>query len=73
MVTLTYPEVLNRWMPLYKWFLAIPHYVVLFGLWVAAVVVIIAGLVAVVVSGEYPVALRNFLVGVYRYLSLIHI
>ncbi len=66
-VTLTYPDELNRWKPLYKWFLAIPHYVVLFGLWVAAVFVIIAGFVAVVVSGEYPVALRNFLVGVYRY------
>jgi hypothetical protein len=42
-VTLTYPDELNRWKPLYKWFLAIPHYVVLFGLWVAAVFVIIAG------------------------------
>ena len=60
-VTLTYPEVLNRWMPLYKWFLAIPHYVV------AAAFVIFAGFAAVVFSGGYPVRLRNFLVGVYRY------
>jgi hypothetical protein len=66
-VTLTYPEVLNRWMPLYKWFLAIPHYVVLLCLVVAAAFVIVAGFVAVVFSGEYPVRLRNFLVGVYRY------
>jgi Domain of unknown function (DUF4389) len=66
-VTLTPPDQLNRWKPLYKWFLAIPHYTVLFGLWVAAVFVIVASFVAVVVSGEYPVGLRNFLVGVYRY------
>jgi hypothetical protein len=66
-VTLTHPDQLNRWKPLYKWFLAIPHYVVLFGLWVAAVFVIIAGFFAVVVTGEYPVGLRTFLVGVYRY------
>jgi hypothetical protein len=66
-VTLTYPEVLNRWMPLYKWFLAIPHYVVLLGLLVAAACVIVAGFVAVVFSGEYPFRPRNFLVGVYRY------
>jgi bacteriorhodopsin len=66
-VTLTYPEVLNRWMPLYKWFLAIPRYAVLLGLLVAAAFVIVAGFVAVVSSGEYPVRLRNFLVGVYRY------
>ena len=66
-VTLTYPESLNRWKPLYKWFLAIPHYLVLLGLTVASVFVIIAGLFAVVFSGEYPIGLRNFLVGVSRY------
>ncbi|MGA8014552.1 MAG: DUF4389 domain-containing protein [Candidatus Dormiibacterota bacterium] len=66
-VTFTYPDQLNRWKPLYKWFLAIPLFVVLFGLWVAAIFVIIAGFFAVVFSGEYPVRLRNFLVGVYRY------
>jgi Domain of unknown function (DUF4389) len=39
-LALTYPETLNRWKPLYKWFLAIPHYVVLVGLMVAAAFVI---------------------------------
>lgn len=66
-VTLTYPDELNRWKPLYKWLLAIPHYVVLLGLMVAAVFVLIAGFCAVVFSGKYPVGLRDFLVGVYRY------
>jgi hypothetical protein len=67
MVTLRYPETLNRWAPLYKWFLAIPHYVVLLGLIVASVFVVLAGFFAVVFSGKYPVGLRNFLVGVARY------
>ena len=67
MVTLTYPETLNRWAPLYKWFLAIPHFVVLVGLIVAAVFVVLAGFFAVVFFGKYPAGLRNFLVGVARY------
>ncbi len=58
-VTLTYPEALNRWKPLYKWLLAIPHSVVLVGLMVAAAFVVIASLFAVVFSGEYPVELRK--------------
>jgi hypothetical protein len=66
-VTLTYPAMLNRWMPLYKWFLALPHSVVLAGLMVAAAFAVIAGFFAVLFSGEYPIGLRNFLVGVYRY------
>jgi hypothetical protein len=67
LVTLTYPESLNRWMPLYKWFLAIPHILVVVALMVAAVFVVIAGFFTVLFTGQYPVALRNFLVGVYRY------
>src|SRR3954465_14169623 len=39
-MTFTYPEELSRWQPLYKWFLAIPHYVVLFVLMVAALFVV---------------------------------
>jgi Domain of unknown function (DUF4389) len=66
-LTLTYPESLNRWKPLYKWFLAIPHYVVLIGLMVAAAFVVIVAVFAVVFSGKYPVGLRNFLVGISRY------
>jgi Domain of unknown function (DUF4389) len=66
-LSLTYPEELNRWKPLYKWFLAIPHYVVLFALMIAAFFVVIAGFFAVVFTGEYPLRARNFLVGAYRY------
>lgn len=66
-LTITYPEHLQRWAPLYKWILAIPHYLVAAVLSVAAVFVVIWGFVAVLVTGEYPVNARDFLVGVYRY------
>lgn len=62
-----YPDELSRWQPLYKWFLAIPHYVALVALWIASVFVIVFGLGAVVVTGRYPVRARDFLVGVSRY------
>ncbi len=66
-LTIAYPERLNRWKPLYKWFLAIPHYVVYAGLAVASVFTVLGGAVAVVITGEYPHGARAFLVGTYRY------
>ena len=64
---ITYPESLNRWKPLYKWLLAIPHYLVLFVLSIGAVFAFVGSFFAVVFTGEYPDGLRNYLVGVYRY------
>ncbi|MEO6468399.1 MAG: DUF4389 domain-containing protein [Acidimicrobiia bacterium] len=66
-LTITYPERLNRWKPLYKWFLAIPHYVVYVLLAVASVFTVLGGAVAVAFTGEYPLRARAFLVGTYRY------
>lgn len=66
-LSLTYPENLDRWKPLYKWFLAIPHYFVMVGLIVAAVCAVTVGFVAVVVTGQYPLGPRDFIVNVYRY------
>jgi Domain of unknown function (DUF4389) len=66
-LSLTYPEELNRWKPLYKWLLAIPHYFVLVALAIAGFFVVIAGFFAVVFTGEYPHGARDFLVGAYRY------
>jgi len=66
-VTFSYPEKMSRWQPLVKWLLAIPHYLVLVGLSIAAMFVVIAGFFAVFITGEYPLGLRDFLVGVYRY------
>ena len=64
---LSYPEHLERWKPLYKWFLAIPHYFVVAGLFIVACLGIVAGFFAVLVTGKYPEGIRNFLVSAYRY------
>jgi Domain of unknown function (DUF4389) len=68
-LNLDYPDArqLNRWLPLIKWFLAIPHYVVLFFLWIAAAVVVIAAWFAIVFTGRYPQGLFRFVVGVLRW------
>ncbi|HET8851909.1 MAG TPA: DUF4389 domain-containing protein [Ktedonobacteraceae bacterium] len=65
-----YPDVpreLNRWLPLVKWFLAIPHYVVLFFLEIGAVVVVIIAWFAILFTGRYPRALFDFVEGVIRW------
>ncbi|MGO9584244.1 MAG: DUF4389 domain-containing protein [Acidimicrobiales bacterium] len=71
-LNLSYPEHLNRWKPLYKWFLAIPHYLVLAVLAVGAVFAVIGGLIGVMFTGEYPQGARGFIVGVYRYSLRVH-
>jgi Domain of unknown function (DUF4389) len=65
-----YPDVerdLNRWLPLVKWLLAIPHYIVLVVLWLAAIVAVIVAWFAILVTGRYPRALFDFVVGVGRW------
>ena len=65
-----YPDVvrdLNRWLPLVKWLLAIPHYIVLFFLWFAALVVIVVAWFAILITGGYPRSLFDFVVGVGRW------
>ncbi|MEU5959491.1 DUF4389 domain-containing protein [Streptomyces sp. NPDC047525] len=66
-VTFTYPERMSRWQPLIKWLLAVPHYLVLFLLSIAAMASVIVGFFAVLITGEYPLGIRDFVVGVYRY------
>ena len=66
-LSIAYPEHLNRWKPLYKWFLAIPHYFVLAVLAIGGFFAFIGGFFAVLFTGEYPEGIRDFLVGVYRY------
>ncbi|MCU1592639.1 MAG: hypothetical protein JWO12_31 [Frankiales bacterium] len=66
----SYPDVaqdLNRWMPLVKWFLAIPHLIALFFLWIAALVVVVAAWFAILFTGRFPRALFHFLEGVMRW------
>jgi hypothetical protein len=66
-----YPDArqLNRWLPLVKWFLAIPHFVVLFFLGIGAVVAVILAWFAILFTGTYPRGLFDFVVGVLRWLN----
>ncbi|HKV57717.1 MAG TPA: DUF4389 domain-containing protein [Ktedonobacteraceae bacterium] len=66
----TYPDVerdLNRWLPLVKWFLAIPHYVALFFLHIALIVVVIVAWFAILFTGHYPRGMFAFVEGVIRW------
>jgi hypothetical protein len=65
-----YPDAendLNRWMPLVKWFLAIPHYFILVFLFIAAFFAVITAWFAILVTGEYPRGIFNYVVGVARW------
>ena len=65
-----YPDVeadLNRWLPLVKWLLAIPHYIVLAFLSVAAILVVIVAWFAILFTGRFPKGAFDFVVGVGRW------
>ena len=65
-----YPDVehdLNRWLPLVKWLLALPHYIVLAVLAVIGIVVWIIAWFAILFTGRYPRALFDYVVGVGRW------
>lgn len=69
-VALDYPDVerdLNRWLPLVKWLLAIPHYIVLIALGIAAIVAVIVAWFAILLTGRYPRPLFDFVEGVLRW------
>jgi Domain of unknown function (DUF4389) len=65
-----YPDVeedLNRWLPLVKWLLAIPHYIVLAVLAIGAVAAIVIAWFAILFTGRYPRPLFDYVVGVGRW------
>jgi len=71
-VTLDFPypdakQGLNRWLPLVKWLLAIPHYIVLIFLSLAALVCVILAWFAILFTGRYPRGLFDFVLGVIRW------
>ena len=69
-IEIPYPDVpkdLNRWLPLVKWFLAIPHYIVLACLAIAAIVCIVIAWFAILFTSRYPRGLFDFVVAVSRW------
>ena len=65
-----YPDVkrdLNRWLPLVKWLLAIPHYIVLFFLIIGAIFAVIGAWFAILFTGRYPRGIFDFVLGVGRW------
>jgi Domain of unknown function (DUF4389) len=65
-----YPDAandLNRGLPLIKWFLAIPHYIVLFFLGIATFFVVIVAWFAILFTGRYPRGMFDFVEGVFRW------
>lgn len=57
----------GRWSWLYKWFLAIPHLVVLVLLWLAFVVLSVVAWFSIVFTGRYPRSISDFNLGVMRW------
>ena len=65
-----YPDAerdLNRWLPLVKWLLAIPHMVVLIFLTLASVVAVVIAWFAILFTGRYPRGLFDFVEGTFRW------
>jgi hypothetical protein len=58
---------LNRWLPLVKWLLAIPHYVVLFFLYIGVLAAVIAAWFAILFTGRYPRGVFEYVEGVIRW------
>jgi hypothetical protein len=65
-----YPDAerdLNRWLPLVKWLLAIPHFVVLFFLSIGAFFAVVIAWFSILITGRYPRGLFDYVVGVGRW------
>jgi hypothetical protein len=62
-----YPQRLNRWLPIVKWLLAIPHYIVLAFLYLGAIIAVVCAWFAILFTGRYPRGLFNYVEGVTRW------
>jgi hypothetical protein len=76
-VEIAYPPELNRWLPLIKWFLAIPHYIALAFVGIGAFFVLVYGFFAVLFTRRWPRGAFDYLVGTlrwgYRVIAYIHL
>jgi hypothetical protein len=69
-IEIDYPNAqrdLNRWLTLVKWLLGIPHYFVLFFLYIAAFVVVLIAWFAILFTGRYPRGMFDFIEGTFRW------
>jgi Domain of unknown function (DUF4389) len=64
---ITYPSELNRWLPLVKWLLVVPHFIVLFFVGIGAFFVAVYGFFAVLFTGRWPRGAFDYLVGTFRW------
>ncbi|HET8944819.1 MAG TPA: DUF4389 domain-containing protein [Dehalococcoidia bacterium] len=62
-----YPEELNRWLPLVKWLLAIPHFIALFFVFIVAILLWIIAFFAILITGQFPRGMFDFIVGTLRW------
>ncbi|MCH7642746.1 MAG: DUF4389 domain-containing protein [Chloroflexi bacterium] len=71
-----YPDVqgdLNRWLPLVKWLLAIPHYILLAFLLIGVAIAAVIAWFAILITGKMPRGLFDYIVGVMRYATRIQL
>jgi hypothetical protein len=66
-IELDYPVELNRWLPLVKWLLVIPHFIALFFVGIAAFFVAVFAFFAVLITGRWPRGAFDFIVGTFRW------
>ncbi len=66
-IEISYPSELNRWLPLVKWLLVIPHLIALFFVWIGAVFVAVFGFFAVLFTARWPRGAFEYLVGTLRW------
>lgn len=72
---INYPNVkkdLNRWLPIVKWLLAIPHYIVLAILVIAALGATVIAWFSIIFTGRYPKGLFDYVVGVGRWITRVN-
>ena len=70
--SITKPAEYNRWLPLVKWLLLIPHYIVLVFLFLGVVVVEIISAFAVLFTGQFPEGFRDYVIGVTRWANRVN-